>query len=67
MSEHAEPGVLVWWPANSDWAWRVDHIIVANGGQRYLAISRGETEADIVTRVVAEADVTSNSFQRTIM
>lgn len=66
MSDHAEVGNMVWWPADSDWAWRVDHIIVANGGTRYLAISRGETEADIVTRVVAEADVTSNSFQHII-
>ena len=63
MRDHALPGDVVWWPADSPWAWHVDTIIVAHKGQRFLAISRGETEADVVTRVVGEAEVSSNNFQ----
>lgn len=62
MRDHAEVGDVVRWPADSEWAWRVDSIIVSAIGVRHLAISRGETEADIVTRVVPESDVSSNTF-----
>lgn len=63
MNEHAEVGNVVRWPAASDWAWTVDHIIVTGDGTRLLAISRGNTEADIVTRVVPEAECRSNAFR----
>lgn len=61
MRDHAEIGNAVWWPAEP-WAWTVDAIIGTQDGRRFLAISRGDTEADSVTRVVPEADVQSNAF-----
>lgn len=63
MNDHAEVGNVVRWPAPSDDAWTVDHVIVTMDGSRYLAISRGETEADVVTRVVPESECRSNAFR----
>ena len=63
MNEHAEVGDVVWWPAGSEWAWTVDSVVVGMDGSRHLAISRGETEADIVTRVVPEHECSSNAFR----
>lgn len=62
MNEHAKVGDVVHWPAGSEWAWTVDSVIVGMDGTRWLAISRGETEADIVTRVVPETSCSSNAF-----
>jgi hypothetical protein len=62
VRDHAEVGDIVRWPADSAWAWQVCAVIVACDGERFLAISRGEAEADIVTRVVTEAEVASNNF-----
>lgn len=55
------PGDIVWWPAESDWAWKVDHVIIHASG-RLLALSRGDREDGIATRVVNERDVSSNAF-----
>lgn len=63
VRDHAEVGDIVCWPADSAWAWQVYAVIFACDGERFLAISRGETEAEVVTRVVTEAEVASNSFQ----
>jgi hypothetical protein len=62
MNEHAEVGDSVWWPAASDDAWTVDSIVIGMDGSRWLAISRGDTESDIVTRVVPESECRSNAF-----
>lgn len=66
MRDHALPQDVVRWPAGSEWAWRVDHILTTTEGPRLLAISRGETEADLVTRVVPETAVSSNQFELTV-
>ena len=65
MRDHAHVNDIVWWPAGSEWAWTVDTIITATEGPRLLAISRGDTDADINTRVVEETAVSSNAFQLT--
>lgn len=63
MRDHAHVRDSVWWPSEP-WLWTVDTVIICRDGSRLLAISRGETEADIVTRVVPEHEVTSNAFTR---
>ena len=63
MRDHAEVGDVVRWPAGSEWAWTVDTIIGTSQGPRLLAISRGDTDADIATRVVEETAVSSNAFE----
>jgi hypothetical protein len=62
MRYRAEVGDVVWWPAGSEWAWTVFAILETIDGPRLLAISRGETEADVATRVVRETEVSSNAF-----
>lgn len=62
MRDHVEVGDAVRWPADSAWLWTVDHVLTTPEGPRLLAISRGETEADIVTRVVPETDVSSHDL-----
>lgn len=57
MRDHAEPQDIVSWPAGSEWLWRVDTVVTLMDGERLLAITRGETAADVVTRVVWESEV----------